>query len=311
MKKIVLLLLVVMGVTLPADAAKLNLFERHAPGTARWYILNSDVEGFKKILPTLSKEDLEDVRSYAPYICPTRSKNFFEPKDPICNEDENAEIVRLILERIDSVTSLEVEPLNNQVSYKIRTVADRVASHNVKALPYILAKMDKCQIALSQMQGADDSKPNWYVYADYWRNNKCTTKKFYMYPQVKDKQKKKLYSLIGANKKAVQKAFGKEPTVYERPSEHREVLTYKDIKTYKVGDKGEQQSYHLNEWQTVFTIDRDVVTDIKHIRASDTRGGEETRQISEEERQQRVKEERMKNSAIQQAVMQIMFGQNK
>ena len=245
------------------------------------------------------------------YICPTRSKDFFEQQTPVCNEDENAEIIRLILERVDSPANLQVKPLNSQVSYKIFTSADRMLEHNVKALPYVLAKLDKCLIALTQMQGADDSKPNYYVYADYWRNNKCTTKKFYMYPQVKDKQKKKLYSLIGSNKKAVQKAFGKEPTVYEHPSEHREVLTYKDIKTYKVGEKGEQQSYHLNEWQTVFTIDRDVVTDIKHIRVSDTRGGQETRQISEEERQQRVKEEQMKNSAIQQAAMQIMFGQNK
>ena len=302
--------LVIVGIALASSAKQLNMFERHAPGTPRWVVGSSDLDGFKKMLPTLSNEDLKDLMSYAMYVCPTRSKNFFEQKAPICDEDVNAEIIRLILTKIDSPTNLEVKPLNSQVSYKIFTSADRMAEHNVKALPYVLAKLDKCLIALTQMQDADDTKPNYYVYADYWRNNKCTTKKFYMYPRIKDKQKKKLYSLIGANKKAVQKAFGKEPTIYEHPSEHREVLTYKDIKTYKVGEKGEQQSYHLNEWQTVFTIDRDVVTDIKHIRASDTRGGEETRQISEEERQQRVKEEETKNSLIQQVAIQAMFGQN-
>ena len=309
MRKIILALLVVVLMTSVASA-KISVFQ-NGPGTPKWPILNSDVEEFKKFLPTLDKEDLESLRSYAMYICPTRSKNFFEPKDPICDEAANAEIIRLILEKVDSPSNLEVEPLDSQVSYKIKTAADRIAAHNVKALPYVLAKLDKCLIALSQMQEADDTKPNYYVYADYWRNNKCSIKKYYMYPTIKNKQKKKLYSLIGRNKKAVEKTFGK-PTVYEHPSEHREVLTYKDLDTYKVGGgKGEETSYYLSQWNTVFTIDRDVVTGIQRIKVSSTRGGEETHQVTEEEREQRMKEEKMKNSAIQQTVMQVLFnGQN-
>ena len=129
-----------------------------------------------------------------------------------------------------------------------------------------------------------------------------------MYPTIKNKHKKKLYSLVGKNRKAVEKAFGK-PTVYEHPSEHREVLTYKDLDTYKVGGgKGEETSYYLSQWNTVFTIDRDVVTDIRRMKVSSTRGGEETHEVTEEEREQRMKEEKMKNSAVQQTVMQVLFG---
>ncbi len=309
MKKIVLVLFMV-AVAFPASA-KISVFQ-NGPGTPKWPILNSDVEEFKKILPTLDKEDLKSLGNYAMYICPTRFKNFFEPKDPICDEAANAEILRLIYEKADPITSLEVEPLDTQFSYRINTSADRLAKHNAKALPYLLAKLDKCLIALSQMQEADDSKPNYYVYADYWREHKCNTKKYYMYPDVKNKQKKKLYSLIGKNKKAVEKAFGK-PTVYEHPSEHREILTYKDLDTYKVGgDKGEQTSFYLSQWNTVFTIDRDVVTAIKRMKMSSTRGGEKTHEVTEEEREQRMKEEKMKNSAIEQTVMKVLFnGQNK
>ena len=88
-------------------------------------------------------------------------------------------------------------------------------------------------------------------------------------------------------------------------------VTYKDLKSYKVGEKGEKQNYHLGEWQTVFTIDRDVVTGIERVKLSDTLGGQETRQVTQEERQQRIKQDEMKQNALQQAVLKIMFSENK
>ena len=171
---------------------------------------------------------------------------------------------------------------------------------NPLAVKYILAKMHPCVAALTQMQGADDSNPNYYVYADYWREHKCKTEDF---PQERiqgDKMKKDLFALIGKDKAAVQKIFGKEPTIYEHPSEHREVLTYKQAETFKtggkvIGAKGEFESYYTDEVHYVFTLDRGVVTKVQRFLASYTNGQGETTVRDYDKLRQQEQEQKQKN----------------
>ena len=275
-------------------------------------ILKSDAEGFKKAFAERGEQKNDFSRKFeleqAIGICePYRKANVKEPFKVECDETKdpdvkkkNAEIIGLLVQNSDvDVNALQFTRLDGNTRYVALTYAGKLKEWNPLAVKYFLPKMDKCLAALSQMQNADDSKPNWYVWVDYWRNNNCSIADQTAKINWGSEKTQKLFKLIGQKKEAVEKEFGKTPTVYEHPSEHREVLTYKKVETREgggkvVGAKGEFKSFYTEEHHYVFTIDRGIVTNVQDIIVSTTHKGKTTTQTLDDIKQKDLEQKKQK-----------------
>ncbi len=258
-------------------------------------ILTSDLETFKQRYNSLEADKLNDYLSYAAGICdPFRRRGRKEPFAARCQKDNNTEIIRMLIAKGAKGDYINFVKKEGYSLYLAKTLASNLKEWNPGAVKYMLAGLDKCLVALTQMQGADTSKQNYYVYADFWRNNNCSTKNYKKtYGRYKTGDKE-LFALIGANKEAVQDKFGQKPTIHERPSEYREVLTYKtaEEREYKYsvdGKQGVAADYSVEEYHYIFTLDRGVVTQVEKIYASKTDGKGQTKEIDQEKLKQSPK----------------------
>ena len=248
-------------------------------------VLSNDVEGVKKALAEKGTEKVSSfVFDMAVGVCePYRTAKVQEPFKVECDEtkdpkvkEKNAEIIGLLAQKTEvDFNKLKFTLVDGYTRYVAQTYAAKLKEYNPLAVKHLVLKMDKCLAALSQMQNADDSQKNYYVYADYWRNNKCSIADQAAKINWGSDKTKQLFKLIGQDKAAVEKIFGNKPTVYEHPSENREVLTYKKVETREgggkvVGQKGEFKSYYTEAHNYVFTIDRGVVTNVQDIITSTT-----------------------------------------
>lgn len=263
-------------------------------------ILVSDAETFKENIHTIKPVPM--TMKYALKICkPNRTRGKREAVLAKCDKEQNAEIIKFLLEQpgIDAnYLDFTIEDVYS--TYVAETYADVAKKYNPLAVQPILSKMDPCVAALTQMQGADDTEPNYYVYADYWREHNCQIEKFAQRTISGNQMTKDLFMLIGKDKKAVEKVFGKEPDIYQRPSEHREVLTYKEAKTRETGGKvqgakGEFKSYYTDEFHYVITLDRGVVTKVQRLVASMTSGHGDTTKWDYDKLREQEKEQQEKN----------------
>ena len=274
-------------------------------------VLSNDVEGVKKALADKGTEKVSSFTSeQAVGVCePYRTAKAQEPFKVECDETKdpdvkkkNAEIIGLLAQSADvNFNKLKFVKVDGYTRYVAQTYAAKLKDYNPAAVKHLVLKMDKCLAALSQMQNADDSQKNYYVYADYWRNNKCSIADEAAKINWGSEKSQQLFKLIGQDKAAVEKIFGDKPTVYEHPSEHREVLTYKKVETREggskvVGQKGEFKTYYTEAHNYVFTLDRGVVTNVQDIITSTTNSeGKTTTQTLEDIKQKDL--ENRKNKA--------------
>ncbi|MBO7237797.1 MAG: hypothetical protein J6U96_00705 [Elusimicrobiaceae bacterium] len=306
--------------TTSADDARTEELRQMARGYGTYYykdplilaVLKNDVQGVKQALVDRQGDEGKMVSDghlrqalgvCEPYRQASKFENFKvecdETKDPDIKK-KNAEIIGLLVQNSDvDVNKLEFTRLDGNTRYVALTYAGKAKEWNPLAVKYFLPKMDKCLAALSQMQNADDSKPNYYVYADYWRNNNCSITEQTAKITWGSEMMQTLFKLIGTDKQAVEKAFGKTPTVYEHPSEHREVLTYKKVETKEGGgtvggQKGEFKNYYTYAHDYVFTIDRGVVTNVQDIITSKTSFGKTTTQTLEDIKKQDLQDRQNK-----------------
>ena len=258
-------------------------------------ILTSNLDDFKQYYDTLDSAKLNDYLYYAAGICdPYRRRGRKEPVTAVCQKDNNTEIIRLLIAKGAKCDHINFVKKEGYTTYIAKTPASDLKEWNPGAVKYMLAGLDKCLVALTQMQGADTSKKNYYVYADFWRNNNCSTENYKKSYGRRQKGDAELFALIGTSKETVQNKFGQKPTIYEHPSDHREVLTYKtaEEREYKYsvsGKKGVATDYSVEEYHYIFTIDRDVVTQVQKIYASKTDGKGQTTEIDQEKLKQSQK----------------------
>ncbi|MBR4508164.1 MAG: hypothetical protein IKP23_01650 [Elusimicrobiaceae bacterium] len=258
-------------------------------------ILTSDLDTFKQYYNSLEAEKLNDYLSYAAGICdPFRRRGRKEPVAARCQKDNNTEIIRMLIAKGAKGDYINFVKKEGYSLYLAKTLASNLKEWNPGAVKYMLAGLDKCLVALTQMQGADTSKSNYYVYADFWRDNNCSTKNYKKAYGRYNKGDKELFALIGASKETILNQFGQTPTIHERPSEHREVLTYKtaEEREYKYSVSGKQgvaSDYSVEEYHYIFTIDRGVVTQVEKIFASKTDGKGQTKEIDQEKLKQSQK----------------------
>lgn len=278
-------------------------------------ILTSDLDTFKQLYDSLDDSKLNYYLTYAAGICdPWRVRGAKEPSAAVCQKDNNTEIIRLLIAKGAKADTIHFVKKEGYSLYLAKTLASNLKEWNPDAVRYMLAGLDKCLVALTQMQGADTSKANYYVYADFWRENNCSTenyKKTYGRYKTGDKE---LFALIGTNKETIQKTFGQKPTVYEHPEEYREVLTYKVAKEkeYKYSVEGKQgvaTDYSVEEYHYIFTIDRGVVTQVQKLYVSQTDGKGQTETINQEKLKQSQKNlEETQKGKITQGRLRRGFG---
>jgi hypothetical protein len=140
---------------------------------------------------------------------------------------------------------------------------------------------DKCLVAITQIEEADPQNNTYAAYVDFWRAQKCSLKNFESYSIFLDEKEDRAHALeTGLGKDDIKKIYG-EPTVYERPAENDEVLTYKkaekeEVKYSVEGLKGQGKSIYTNETALIFTLKRGIVTKVEKKELSSTRAGGET-----------------------------------
>ena len=233
-------------------------------------ILISDFDTFMNLAGNINTEKLDWYLTYAAGICdPYRRPKAGDTVKPVCQKENNAKIIQVLANLGAQSKNIHFFIDEGYTVFQAKTIVTDLKSWNPMAVPYVVAKIDKCLVALTQMQNADDTKPNYYVYADVWRNNNCSASNYKTTYGMSTAEEKKLYFLIGADKETVQKEFGATPTIYEHPSEYREILTYKQARERQSG-----VNFYVEEYHYVFTIDRGVVTGIKkvHVSSTDVKG---------------------------------------
>lgn len=253
-------------------------------------ILISDFDTFSNLVNTIDTTKLDSYLAYAVEICnPYRRFQYGETTKPVCQKENNAKIIQVLANlgaKSDKVRFFVDEGYTN---YQAKTIVSDLKEWNPMAVRYVVAKLDKCLVALTQMQDADDTKANYYVYADVWRNNNCSTANYKITHGMSTQEDVKLYKLIGADKEAVQKEYGTAPTIYDHPSQHREILTYKTAHEHHTG-----VHYFVEEYHYIFTLDRGVVTKVQKMHVSTTSGTGNT-EIIDQEKLKQLQQKRQEN----------------
>jgi len=264
-----------------------NLFAQEPINQA---ILVSDFDTFSELAKNIDTTKLDNYLSYAVEICnPYRGFAPGETTKAVCQKENNAKIIQVLANLGAKSDKIHFFIDEGYTNYQAKTIVSNLKAWNPMAVRYVVARLDKCLVALTQMQDADDTKANYYVYADVWRNNNCSTSNYKTTHGMSTQEDLKLYKLIGADKAAVQKEYGTEPTIYDHPSEHREVLTYKTAHEHHTG-----VHYFVEEYHYIFTIDRGVVTKVQRMHISTTNGKGDTETIDQEKLKQ-LQQKRQEN----------------
>ena len=283
---------------------------------------------FKKVkeefalLANPSANDIYQLFVFAARVCSDRYTNgdYAEKK---CKKGENEKILRFFLDNGLPVKSYRVRDVEREspdaeiLSISLDTPLGILLENKYDTLyfgrPDVAQKMiptlDKCAVALAFMQTADPKDDFYYSYADYWRNNNCKLSDFKNLGVVSHVQFKhqptlaeqefsekeqetrafhnELAQNIGLNKEELSVKYG-VPFLYERPSEFREVLTFRTVeknteeRTYTEDnivtyfpedDWDEKRAEHPAGTSEIFfktivrdfifTLDRDVVTHVQ------------------------------------------------
>ena len=253
----------------------------------RQAILTSDFDTFSQIATTIAPDSLDRYLTYAAGICnPYRRPLVGDNAKPVCQKENNAKIIQVLANMGAKSNKIQFFIDQGYSLFRAKTIVSDLKEWNSMAVPYVVAKIDKCLVALTQMQEADDKKPNYYVYADVWRNNNCSTSNYEIsYDTISNSEERKVYPFIGTNKETVQKEFGATPTIYDHPSQYREVLTYKKTK-----ERTDGIHYFIEEYDYIFTIDRGVVTKIQRIHVSSTDSTGQTKEIDQEKLKENQKQ---------------------
>ncbi len=253
-------------------------------------ILLSDASAVQTILNKMDTVG-DNWLNHAVGICnPYRRQGFKEKVKFVCNKEQNAQIIKMLIDRGTNPNKfVNFEKKEANTLYIVETVTDKLAVWNPQALQSVLPKMDKCLIALTKMQTAEPSNPKYFAFADYWRNNQCSIDNYNLRWFGKTTERENAAFLIGKTKADVKAKYG-EPKLYEHPSEHREVLTYKkaeerqELGKYEAGVRAKE--IYTDEVDYVFTIDRGVVSKVQVKTVSTTKAGEQTKELDLEKAKQ-------------------------
>jgi len=294
MKKLYLLLAVCLAVSACSSSQpKTNNATQQKPDINKELseaILLSDADA---VQATLNKMETvgDNWLNHAVGICdPYRRQGRSEKVKFVCDKEKNAQIIKMLMDRgTDPNKNVYFVKKEANTLYMVETLADKLAMWNPQALPVVLPKTDKCLVALTKMQTSEPTNPKYFAFADFWRNNQCSIDNYNLRWFGPTTERENAAFLIGKTKADVKAKYG-EPTLYEHPSEYREVLTYKkaeerkELGKYEAGVRA--TDIYTDEVNYVFTLDRGVVSKVQVKVVSTTKAGGETKEIDIEKAKQ-------------------------
>ena len=262
------------------------------------YILESD---FDKAAPLIKKvpEDQKNHLNHffwiAAEVCHPKAKSLIHNTDSgsfpsmwtKCDKAKNEKILNLLsdLQQVSDVFAIaeKKDPKTDIISFELVTPLTHLKAGNPQALRTLLPKMDKCTIALTQMQADQPNDTSYGRSADFWRNAGCSVSKIKRAGKYVEKKnynntselgitwlsdawtkpddwsnEKDFFDLvyeIGTSREQLISTHG-NPTFYEHPYDFREIFTYRrmlkrDVINYKVADY-------------IYTLDRGIVTHVQY-----------------------------------------------
>lgn len=313
MKKLYLLLAICLAISACSSSqSKTNSATQQKPDINKELsedILLSDAEA---VQATLNKMETvgDNWLNHAVGICdPYRRQGRSEKVKFVCDKEKNAQIIKMLMDRgTDPNKNVYFVKKEANTLYMVETLADKLAMWNPQALPTVLPKTDKCLIALTKMQTAEPTNPKYFAFADFWRNNQCSIDNYNLRWYGPTTERENAAFLIGKTKADVKTKYG-EPTLYEHPSEYREVLTYKkaeerkELGKYEAGVRA--MDIYTDEVNYVFTLDRGVVSKVQVKVVSTTKAGGETKEIDiEKAKQEEIALKEKKAGTVEDAYQQ-------
>lgn len=294
MKKIILFL----AALCIAPALYASSANEYSEYTIASYILESDFDKAAPLIknvPADKKNHLNHFFWIAAEVCHPKAKSLihdtasgsFPSMWTKCDKAKNEKILNLLLDlqQVSDVFSIaeKKDPKTDIISFELITPLTYLKAGNPEALRTVLPKMDKCTMALTQMQ-ADQPNDTYYGRnADFWRNAGCSVHKIKLIGKHVEKKnynntsevgitrlpdswtkpddwnnQKDFLDLvyeIGTSREQLISTHG-NPTFYEHPYDFREIFTYRrmikrDVINYKVADY-------------IYTLDRGVVTHVQY-----------------------------------------------
>ena len=308
MKKIILLFSLFMGAGVLCAQDTKPEYNESAIATA---IAGSDFAAAQKLLhvpfkdmTTAQKNHLNHFFVIAAETCDKRTHNLVHETlsgnfDTIysnlikCDKAQNTKILAWLLSMDQVSNSFVVDEQKNEktgiYSFDLVTPISRLKENNPEALRTLLPKLDKCTIALTQMQAVHPNDTNYHVYADAWRANGCSLSKIkrmgkkadhksafdsitwdigieplekaWFEPESYEDSQKDLYQLVyetGVSRADLLKTYG-NPTYYESPYDFREIFTYR-----RMVPQREKDSTYYKIADYIYTLDRGVVTHVQY-----------------------------------------------
>jgi hypothetical protein len=294
MKKLILFL-AALGCALSPLAAGNDEYSEYKIAS---YILESDFDKaaplIKKV-PADQKNHLNHFFWIAAEVCHPKATSLIHNTDSgsfpsmwtKCDKAKNEKILNLLLDLQQGSDVFAIaekqDPKTDIISFELVTPLTHLKAGNPQALRTLLPKMDKCTIALTQMQADQPNDTSYGRSADFWRNAGCSVSKIKRAGKYVEKKnynntselgitwlsdawtkpddwsnEKDFFDLvyeIGTSREQLISTHG-NPTFYEHPYDFREIFTYRrmlkrDVINYKVADY-------------IYTLDRGIVTHVQY-----------------------------------------------
>ena len=221
-------------------------------------IATSDIDTFETLascIKTLPEEKQARLLYMASQVCEPnttqichltnngKATEFPCVKNLVCNKENNAQIIRTLLENeapSNSVTLNYAGDLSDITKLDIFSISYNLQKSNPELSNEIMPKLDKCMLALTQMSHPNPDEAVDGLYATYWTQNKCSLNKMNILgtqvvnnkknkptitPLTKDAIKE--FENLGITKEELTKKLG-EPNFYQQKDNGMEVLTYRE-----------------------------------------------------------------------------------
>ena len=221
-------------------------------------IAASDIDTFENLAPrikNLPKEKQARLLWMAAGVCVPNAKQICHldgklkktefpcVKNLVCNKENNAQIIRTLLENGAPSDAFAIEDKNNLMPpLDADTISYRLQKANPELFVELMPELDTCMLSLTQISHPNPDEADDGLYATYWLKENCSLSKmnflgveFYEQknrPTVSilpEKDFNDYISELGLSRDALIKKLG-EPNFIEQKNASTEILTYREAK---------------------------------------------------------------------------------
>ena len=221
-------------------------------------IATSNIDSFNRVaaqIKTLPQEKQARLLWMASGVCVPNAKQICHldgklkktefpcVKNLVCNKENNAQIIRTLLENGAPSDAFAIEDKNNLMPpLDADTISYRLQKANPELFVELMPELDTCMLSLTQISHPNPDEADDGLYATYWLKENCSLSKmnflgveFYEQknrPTVSilpEKDFNDYISELGLSRDALIKKLG-EPNFIEQKNASTEILTYREAK---------------------------------------------------------------------------------